>query len=273
VTLLSVLLQVAVVVLAMHAICLPAVVGVDGVRGSLGRFRANARSVAPTAVGLGVVLGVNKLVRDAGVELSWLVGANVTPTIHALEGRFVSQLQSVATPPVTTYFSFVYVFGYAFLLVFPIAIYALHDDDRPLRVALVAYSLNYLLGLVPYVLFVAYGPRNFMPELVESLLYTTWPQAQLLTGQVNANTNVFPSLHTSLAATVAFLAYRFRSAAPRWLPLAALLATSIAVSTMYLGIHWVTDVLAGIVLAAGSVELGLRLCDRSSREPSGCATP
>jgi membrane-associated phospholipid phosphatase len=261
VTLLSAVLQVLAVVAVLHLLALATVVRIDGRRAAVRAARRNARAVAPTAVALGAILAVNGVVRDVGVELSWLIGVNITSSIYALEGGFVAAVQSFTTPTLTAYFSFVYVFGYAFLLTFPVVAYALFTDERPLHATLVAYSVNYALGLVCYVLFVAYGPRNFMPELVGSLLFTNWPESQVLVSQVNVNTNVFPSLHTSLAATVALLAYRFRAVYPRWLPVAAFLAASVAVSTMYLGIHWLTDVVAGVALAAGSVAVATRVTD------------
>jgi membrane-associated phospholipid phosphatase len=205
------------------------------------------------------VLVINSVVRDVGVAVSWIIGINVTDVILSIEGGFVGSVQSLASPPVTVYFSLIYVYGYSFLLTFPLVIYLLYEDARPLHETTVAYIVNYGVGVVCYVLFVAYGPRNVIPELVDPLLYTNWPQSQLLVRQVNANTNVLPSLHTSLSVTVALLAYRFRKAYPRWLPIAAWLAVSVTISTMYLGIHWGTDVLAGIVLAVLSVWIAERV--------------
>lgn len=261
-SLLDVLTNVVGVVFLLHLLGLLAVRGVGEIRVGSRSLRANVRTVGPTAAMLSVLLLLNGAMRDIGVELSWLVGVNITGAIHALEGGFVAELQSLATPELTAYFTFVYVFGYVFLLTFPLVIYALHHDVEPLSATLVAYALNYGLGLVCYVVFVAYGPRNFMPGAVESLLFTSWPESQLLTSQVNENTNVFPSLHTSLSATVALLAFHYRTVVPRWLPIAAIGALSVAVSTMYLGIHWLTDVFAGLLLAVGSVAVGVRVATK-----------
>ncbi len=123
------------------------------------------------------------------------------------------------------------------------------DDTAPLRRTIVAYGVNYGLGVVCYLAFIAYGPRNLMPELVESLLFTTYPEYQLVTSEVNSNTNVFPSLHTSLSVTVALLAAQTRDVYRGWWYLSVPLAGSVVVATMYLGIHWGIDVIAGTGLA------------------------
>ena len=219
---------------------------------SLADLRSRLRTVAPHLGVLGGVLVVNKIAREIGPQVSWLVNLNVTDEIYALEGALVANVQSIATPGLTAYLSFAYVYGYTFLLVFPLVAYWLDDIDR-LGELTMAYALNYAIGLAAYVLFVSYGPRNLIPDLVDPLLYETYPEVQILTGEVNANVNVFPSLHTSLSATVAWFAWHTRERFPRWLYVAAPLAASVIFSTMYLGIHWATDVVAGLALAAVSV--------------------
>jgi membrane-associated phospholipid phosphatase len=219
---------------------------------SLAELRARLRSVAPQLAFLAGVLALNKAARQVGPQVSWLVNLNVTDEIYALEGAFVANLQTVATPELTAYLAFAYVYGYTFLLVFPLVAYVLDDVDR-LSELTVAFALNYAFGLAAYVLFVSYGPRNLIPDLVEPLLYGTYPVVQILTSEVNARVNVFPSLHTSLSATVLWFAWLTREQFPRWLYVAAPLALSVIFSTMYLGIHWATDVVAGLALAAVSV--------------------
>lgn len=261
----QVLVQLTAVVALLTLVGVGVIVGRYRLRDTRLEWRSRVRAIAPITALLAGILLLNSVARQVVPELSWMIDWNYTWPIYAeIEGGFIVWLQSYATPTATAYFSAIYIYGYVFLLVFPVVAYFALSNTRPLRELLTAYTLNYALGLVVYVLVIAYGPRNLIPELVDALLYDTYPRYQHLTRQVNRNTNVFPSLHTSLAATVAFLAYRTRSIYPSWAIVAAILGISVAISTMYLGIHWVTDVVAGIVLAYVSVVLAGQLVGRWS---------
>lgn len=222
-------------------------------------YRSTIRKAIPPLSVLAGVLAINSVVRELSVAISWLIGWNITAEIYAIEGNLVPTIQSFAHPWLTTYFSLTYVYGYVFLLVFPLVAYLVLEDMTWFRTTTTAYALNYAIGLALYLVFVAYGPRNLLPDLTEPLLYTNWPASQFLVSEVNANTNVFPSLHTSLSVSVIVLAYRTRDVYPRWLPIATFVGASVVLSTMYLAIHWGTDVLAGAVLGVGSVWLARRL--------------
>ncbi|WP_246045757.1 phosphatase PAP2 family protein [Halorussus ruber] len=249
-----VLAQVVAVVFGLLGVALPVLVGRERLARLPQAAPERVRGVTPHLGGLGALLVLNSVIRDFGPQFSWVVGWNVTGTIHAIEGSFVAQFQSALVgPALTAYFSMVYVYGYVFLLVFPLLAYFALDDGGPLRRTIVAYGVNYGLGVVSYLLFIAYGPRNLMPELVDSLLFTTYPKYQLLTSEVNSNTNVFPSLHTSLSVTVALLAAQTRDTYRGWFYVSTLVAGSVVAATMYLGIHWGTDVVAGTALAVLSV--------------------
>ncbi|WP_049972926.1 phosphatase PAP2 family protein [Haladaptatus cibarius] len=242
-------------------------VGREGLERAREQFRERIISVYPYLVLLIGVLGVNKVAREFGPELSWLIDWNITGLIHAIEGDFVGKIQAIATPELTAYFSFMYIYGYVFLLVFPFIAYFALPDDGPLKETAITYALNYGLGLVCYILFISYGPRNLIPDVVNPLLYSTYPQSQILTGEVNANTNVFPSLHTSLSVSAAILAYRTREAYPGWAAVAIPTALSILIATMYLGIHWGTDVVAGIALGIVSVLIAVRYVSNQKLVP------
>ncbi|ELY85088.1 phosphatase PAP2 family protein [Natrialba taiwanensis] len=259
------LLQVAVAVSILLSVALAGVVGRDRLSLLREEWKSRLRTSAPAIALLLAILLLNRIMRQQGRSLSQEYGVHMTEVFYTIEGEFVLLFQAIASPEANAYFSISYVYGYVFLLIFPVVAYAALPKTIDFRRLLIAYSLNYAIGLVFYILFIAYGPRNvFVEELTQTMLYDNNPQVQYLTTEVNRNTNVFPSLHTSLSATVATFAYQTRSTYPRWFPIAVCLSISIMVSTMYLGIHWGIDVLAGLALAGFCVSLSTYLVDRWS---------
>lgn len=236
------------------------------VRTNRTRLRHRVRTVAPFVAVLAAVLVVNKGLQDRIEQFSHAYGFDATATLYAIEGDFVLTLQGVIPDIAMIYFAAVYVIGYAVLLVTPFVVYLFADRVRPLAVLVVAYAINYAVAVVCYALVVAYGPRNAGRESdgssADAPLLELVPDITVITAQVNTHTNVFPSLHTSLSLTVLLVAAGTREEFRRWFGLAMVLAVSIVVSTMALGIHWATDVVAGAALAIVAVALARPVIDR-----------
>ncbi|ADD06752.1 putative PAP2-type phosphatase [Natrialba magadii ATCC 43099] len=261
----QVLTRVALVVALALVFSLAVFIGRDRLASLRTEWRPRLRQSAPAFALLLVILGLNRIMRQDGYDISQAYGVHMTEVFYSLEGDFVLLFRSIATPEVTTFFSVSYVYVYAFVLVFPVVAYFALSNTVVLRQLLTAYSLNYVIGLTFYLLVIAYGPRNVMIEGMDAThLYYANPEYIHLTTEVNQNRNVFPSLHTSLSATVAIFAYMTRDQYRAWFPVAVGLATSVIISTMYLGIHWAIDVVAGLVLAAVCVVLATQLVGRWS---------
>ncbi|PGF14951.1 phosphatidylglycerophosphatase [Natrinema sp. CBA1119] len=263
----EVLTQVAVVIAILVPVSIIVFIGRERLARTRSEWRTRLKTTAPVIAVLIVVLLINRVARQVAPKLSRQIGIRLTSAFYNIEGEFILVFQAIQTPETSAYFSSIYVYGYTFLLIFPVIAYFTLSDTRAFRRLLAAYALNYAIGLILYIFVIAYGPRNLMPaELMERMLYDTNPEYQYLTREVNTSTNVFPSLHTSLSATVAAFAWQTRSEFPKWLPVAVVLAASVAISTMYLGIHWGIDVTAGLLLAALCVALSHRLVGRWSLE-------
>jgi membrane-associated phospholipid phosphatase len=243
----------------------PAIIGPRRLAELRGDIGSRLWRVRRPAAGLAAVLLVSAVGRSALQTVSELFGLRLTALIYAIEGDFVAWVQATfVTPELTVYFSGIYVYGYVFLLSFPFVAYLALPDATTLKRLIVAYALNYSIGLVIYTVVYAHGPRNLTPDMVTSLLFTYNPEFMTLTSEVNEAANVFPSLHTSLSVTVATFAVLTRGEYPRWTPVALWLSTSVVLATMYLGIHWLTDVVGGVALALGSVYLSYRIVDEAA---------
>ncbi|QFU83737.1 phosphatase PAP2 family protein [Natronorubrum aibiense] len=258
----EVLLELALIVAAMLVTATVVIVGPRTIVSAIRDFRWRLEACVPAFAALAVVLVFRWSTQDIVQRLERRVlRNNITPYLFELDQLLfgtspVAVIQSFQTELLTSFFVFIYIYGYAFLLIFPFIAYFALDEMDELSTLVRSFTANYAIGLVCYTLFMAFGPRNVDPLLFEGLLYDAFPQSRTLTNTINQSTNVFPSLHTSLSMTVFALAWVTREKYPLWLPVAGFLAISIAISTMYLGIHWFSDVVAGTVLALASVYVG-----------------
>ncbi|GAB3689267.1 hypothetical protein GCM10028857_24400 [Salinarchaeum chitinilyticum] len=212
-----------------------------------------ALELLPYTSVLALVLLFNASLRPRIDEFSSAFAVNFTHEIHDFEGNLVAHLQEAIPEPMFLYFSAVYVVGYGALLIYPPVAYVVLEDVVKPAMLFVAYAVNYFVGALCYIVFNVFGPRNLQVGRVRQPLFEEFPEVMYITSAINTNSNAFPSLHTSMAVMVLIFAWYTREEYPRWLAIVAVIAPSVVIATMALGIHWFTDVVAGIGLALLSV--------------------
>ncbi|MFC6768227.1 phosphatase PAP2 family protein [Natrinema soli] len=215
-------------------------------------FNHRLRNVAPYLSATALFFLAKRATHEYSLQISYALDWDITNELYAIEGELVAVLQDIVPEATLGFFSAMYMFGFPFLVIAAPILYFMLPSQRYLKELLIAYLLNYLIGSLCYTLFIAYGPRNHL-STVDGLMYQFYPQTQDLTAAVSANTDVFPSLHTSLAIVVLLFAWRSRRDYPQWFLITAFVVSGVVFSTMYLGIHWLLDVVAGSVLGIGSV--------------------
>ncbi|WGI16653.1 phosphatase PAP2 family protein [Methanonatronarchaeum sp. AMET-Sl] len=199
----------------------------------------------------------NRLLSDLGQY----IGFDLTPVIYGLEGGLVSVFQFIMTPFLTGYMFFTYVFIYIFLIVFSIAFYIYCDSLREVKATVLAYLINYMVAL-PFFLFLPVYESWMVLEGVAPLLFSVNLPANDFIIWVNGVNNCMPSLHTSISITVAVIAtqaYYRNKVYGSWMVVSWIFAISILISTMYLGVHWILDIVAGTLLGITAGLIGYRV--------------
>jgi len=207
-------------------------------------YVAQLRTFRPEAAAwllIVVVIGIEAVIDPA---LTALLGWDFTSLMPTLEGRSVDTIQAaVRTPAFDILFTTVYTYGYFVLYGLLPAILILRMDPvaRPiLRTILLAWAIG-----IPCYLFVPVD-EPWAVGYATAVMHETVPAAaknELVGAAIN---NELPSLHSMLSvaiATTAWLAGRRRLAA-----LLSPLAIGVPLATIYLGVHWVTDAVTGVVL-------------------------
>ena len=203
------------------------------------------------------VLVFNKI--EIALENSMQYGSDFTPIFHKLEGDFAVGLQRLFENDVLTYG-----LGYFYLVVFPalmiasIGLYTYEKQYKLFHAVCYAMMINYMIAIPFYFFFQVNEVHTFNPN-VKFLLMDVFPSFESEYRPLSDVDNCFPSLHTSLSVSMAVIAAR--SGNRFWKTFTRISAAVIMFSTIYLGIHWLTDMIAGLTLGFASSRLALRLVE------------
>ncbi|MDP4159832.1 MAG: phosphatase PAP2 family protein [Bacillota bacterium] len=153
------------------------------------------------------------------------------------------------TPWLTDYFRWIYANGFTLPVLIPVfRSFLAKDSLKMIRYSLSAHVLQFIL-IFPFYLTIHVNEVWYVlgqPDGMARNLSAADAAVVVV--------NCFPSMHTSVAFAMLLLAWREKDKLFRWVW--TIFCLSIIYSTLYLEIHWVTDVIAGIFLAIAAVKLG-----------------
>lgn len=175
----------------------------------------------------------------------------------AIEAPFYHALDAVWTPERVAGVSAYYLLGFVALLWWTPHIVAAMGDRVRLRAVLLTYPLLYLLALPGYLLVPQLNPYIAL-ELADpfSPLAVGLEESYYLFTTAN---NTFPSLH--VAFTAALTVHLMRSSWELLRGAAAVHGVLLVVSVVYVRVHWVGDVIGGLLVAW----IALWLAERAAR--------
>jgi membrane-associated phospholipid phosphatase len=215
--------------------------------------------------GLLAILLLNK--HELKLE-QWInVSYDLTPILSGWEGTWPAWLQTTLHSDILTLVcAFFYLVVFQSVMVASVGIYTYHQNLKLFYAFCVALLMNYFIA-VPFYLFVPVNEVWFAHPEVKFLMLDAFPTFEHEYRALSGINNCFPSLHTSISVTMAVLASR--SGIRKWAVFAWINAVIIIFSIFYLGIHWFTDMVAGILLGVAAAGIGLKLGawgDRSVQE-------
>ena len=182
---------------------------------------------------------------------------DMTPYIYAIEGDIVLWIQqamrNVLLDEALTHF---YVMGFM-TATFASFLYPIYFDDRHMadRVSLSMFWV-YILAIPFYLFFNVGVTGNHIPQM-QTIAYDLTPEINNWFTRIDPFTNGMPSLHIGLPFAIWLTMQRWDDDG-RWYRYRNFLMGFIlltALSIVYLGIHWVVDIIGGMVVAIFAVEI------------------
>jgi len=231
-----------------------------------GQFLHDLRTSRPARLhflAMLVLLVLNKV--ELKLEEEMHVPVDFTPLIYSLEGNLVHWVQQLFAHPVLTYvLTYFYVVVLIAMLVSSFLVYSQERNLKAFLTLTYALMLNYFIAIPFYFLFPVREVWAYHPH-VTFLIPQVYPGFEAEYRPLSGLDNCFPSLHTSLSVTLALVASR--NGHKRFARLLGLCAGVIIFSIFYLGIHWFSDMTAGLLLALFAARAAERLAHAAMAEP------
>ena len=162
----------------------------------------------------------------------------------------------------------IYAYSLSYFVLFPVVaigvLFALarRKELAPFRVMCLAVTADYLVSL-PWFLLFPVPERWAYPESNAMLLSDLWSSNLIeMIRPMSALNNCFPSTHVSLTVIILVVCWLFQV---RLRQTVMALGLTVILATFVLGIHWMADIVAGVVVGFLSVAIAWRLTDTSER--------
>jgi DNA-binding SARP family transcriptional activator/membrane-associated phospholipid phosphatase len=191
---------------------------------------------------------------------------------HWLEGHLSFEYHDLTNHLAVVGFSMSYFFVFPALLVAAGLALAMRASIRPYRVFATAVTINYLISL-PFFLLFPVPERWSYSDSGAMVLSDLWSTELIdMVRPISGLDNSFPSFHVSLTVILLLASFIFRLRF-RWSVL--FLGGTVVMATFVLGIHWLSDLIAGAAAGVLSVMLAVlldrRLPDSGSVTEVGAA--
>jgi membrane-associated phospholipid phosphatase len=163
------------------------------------------------------------------------------------EKDIIINFQYIKGLPLTFFFGYIYIIVWPSLVVSSLIVYTYYKDLKTIKFLARGYLFSYLSVMPFYFLFPI--KETWASEIgMQFMLNDITPKLEQCLRPLSGIDNCFPSFHVLLSFTVSFTAlikgyYKLGI-------ILTILSLLISLSTLYLGIHWISDVIAGVIFAS-----------------------
>ncbi|WNR45874.1 phosphatase PAP2 family protein [Paenibacillus roseipurpureus] len=207
--------------------------------------------------GVLLILFFNKM--EMQIEKGMKHRTDFTGSIYSIEGDFVSLIQNLFHNDILTYVSsYFYVIIFPSVMITSIALYTYQKNYKLFYAVCYALMFNYMVAIPFYLFFPVNEVWSFHPN-VHLLIVDVFPTFEQDYRPLSGLDNCFPSLHTSISVSMAVIAVRSRS--KFWKVFVPCTAAFIIFTIFYLGIHWLSDMCAGLILGVVAARMALRIAE------------
>lgn len=175
------------------------------------------------------------------------VGHDYALLIHSFEGDRVIWFSQFWIPSIVYFFIIIYFIVYIFTLWFTPFSLVFSNEKRAMKVFTYGLLFIYVIAFPFYLFFPVTNVYTFYG--IVSPINTVVPSIEQFFYSTTTVNNCFPSLHVALALLITEAAWLTQRKLYKYFT--TISAVLVIIAVIYLGIHWITDVIGGGLLSVG----------------------
>ncbi len=179
------------------------------------------------------------------------VGYDYANVIVNIENGLVYWFSQHWTPALLYYFVIIYIIIYPFTIWFSLFYFILAEKRKALKSLAFGIVITYLIALPFYLFLPITNVYKFYGT--ESALEIVLPTIEQFFYSTTTSDNCFPSLHTAMTIFLAYCGSQTNN--KKFAYFTYFMMISVLISVFYLAIHWIVDVVAGIIVALVTIFL------------------
>ena len=180
-----------------------------------------------------------------------MIGTDFAHVVQQIEGDAVLWFSQHWTPVLVYFLVLMYIAVYPFTLWFSLLYFLVTDEKKSMKTLAYGLMLIYAIAL-PFYLFV---PINnvYMYYNIDSALEAAIPTVERFFYSMTTQNNCLPSLHVAMTILIAWSVRLTGN--KKFSYFAYFCMISVILSVIYLAIHWILDVVCGILLATAVIAI------------------
>lgn len=174
-----------------------------------------------------------------------LVGLDFAQKIISIENGMVYWFSQRWNPVLVVFFTVMYIGVYPFTLWFSNFYFIATDSQKALRFLAIGLSIIYIIAFPFYLFFPVSNVYTYFG--IQSALEAILPGINQFFYSTTTYNNCFPSLHVAVSLLIAKSVSITQN--KKFTYFGYFCALSVIISVIYLAIHWIIDVIGGIIIA------------------------
>jgi len=176
---------------------------------------------------------------------STIIGVDFAHNFYLIENEIVYWFSQNWLPTLVIFFVVMYIAVYPFTLWFSPLYFLISDDKKALKFLAYGLLIIYLISLPFYLFFPVSNVYTYFG--IQSALESVIPGINKFFYSTTTYNNCFPSLHIAMTLLIAKSVSLTNN--KKYTYFVYFCTISVIISVVYLAIHWIIDIIGGIIIA------------------------